>query len=147
MTEKKSFSNFVEKRFDLLETIFVIMVSVSLFLLTQMIKYSAYITMGSLALLAILYWAMTLKPADRQMLFVSYTRKLIFLSYCISCVAIITKINLDENYTNYAYIALAMCAANIILTIIHKTKYNQEKKFKAHIIRSLIFALVLWFLI
>lgn len=147
MTEKKSFSNFIDKRFDLFETIFVIMVAISLFLLTQMIKYSAFITMGSLALLAILYWAMTLKPADKQMLFVSYTKKIIFLTYCISCIAIITKINLDENYSNYALVGILMCVANIILTIIHKTKYNENKKFVGHIIRSLIFALVLWFLI
>ncbi len=140
----------IESKFDLIETVLVVITAVSFGLLAKTVAYSQYGVYVGLTLLAFLYWIMGMKPIDGVETRMRRTsRKIVFLSYAISCLGIMSSCRFDSaDASSDALLIVAGCALLIGVVMISVEHFNKKiEKITSLLVRSAVFAiLILWFL-
>lgn len=134
-----------EKYFDILETVFVILVAVSLFLMVKTVPYSVYCVTASFSLLAILYWLVAMAPNKDVPMFVKVTKKVHLMGLVLAVLSIMMKFKMDpESYSPMLiYVALVSVFAGFVMIMISKIKFHYTVNFVSGVTRSLVYLLIL----
>jgi len=137
---------FVEKHFDLIETILAVSVMVSLFLLTRLVPYSLQATYGILIAAAVLYWIMAIRPFDKKVsLFRTITRRLVWSSYLLWALSLLMKLGFEQDVdTDKLFIfTMSVLGLGLICILLKRFKLGEKDHFVAMLAKSLIFILIL----
>ncbi len=142
---------FVAKRFDTLETIFVVLFSVGMALLMtetieikgfKIAEWTLWISLGGLILV---YWIMSYHKTEKDMAMLNiFVNKLTWLGYAVAVLGILLKVQFEEK-AEYALLAgLLAIALSIGLNIYLIIK--KELKSKRNIVRGAIIGIIALFL-
>lgn len=141
----------IEEKFDLLETIFVIITAISLILFSLTVKYSQYGIFSGLSLLAILYWFLAYTTIQKNVpLLTTISKKIVYFSYTLSCgslMFVVLKLT-GEEVQGIKPLMLMSAVTLIFGTILYIIDYlkNKTQKITPIIVRSIIFGIILlWF--
>jgi len=141
---------FVSKRFDTLETIFVVLFSLGMVLLMtetieianfRIAEWTLWISLGGMILI---YWIISYKKESEQILNI-FVHKLTWLGYAVAVLGILLKLQFENN-AEYALLAgIIAVSLNIILNIYLIIK--KKLKSKINIVRGVIIGIISLFLL
>ena len=137
---------FVEKHFDLIETILALALMVSLFLLTRLVPYTLHITLGLFGAAALVYWLMAIRPFDKKVsLFRTITRRVVWLSYALWALSLFAKIGYEQEVDTDTFfvVTLSMLGVGLICILLKRFKLGEKDHFVPMLAKSLIFILIL----
>ena len=129
--------DFVIKNFELLETLFLLLFLVSIFLLLKEIQYAKYVVLSSSFLLVLIYWFKVTEKSDFNNKISLISHKLLWLSYLFLPISFYFKISLDKNANYLCIIILALSSTSLILLIFDFVK-NKVKIKMSQIVRLVI---------
>ncbi|MBQ5452338.1 MAG: hypothetical protein IIU03_06880 [Bacteroidales bacterium] len=138
--------NFLTKYFDALESLFIVFLAVSLFLMVKEVRYSYYCVYAGLGLLAFLYWLMAIRPFEKQVAGIRIAiRRVVYVAYLLGCLSMLAVLRFDYEVDPVPLViaTLVFLALAVILLLIKKYKMKEPKKVTANIIRCIIFAVIL----
>jgi hypothetical protein len=137
----------VSKKFDIIETIALIINAIAFAMFTYQVKFSLEILFGTLIMLAVLYWTMSFEPkTENDTVFSIFSKKLTWISLAIVIFGIIMKIQLDEKANLLLITGAVSVLLSITLNIINYFK-NKIQVPKSLYIRALIFLTISIFII
>ena len=149
MSRTKFFDN-ITKYFDFFETLFILALSVSLLLLTKTVAYSQYAVYASLGCLTLLYWLMAIRPFEKKVAGIRIAiRRIVFVAYLLSCLAILASLKFDYEVNPKPLItaSLAFLGVAAVLLLVKKYKMKEPEKITANLLRCVIFAVILVWLL
>ncbi len=149
MFRTKLFS-FVTKYFDALESLFIVVLSVSLVFMIRTTPNSHYFVYASLGCLSLLYWLMGIRPFEKKVAGIRIvTRRIVFIAYLLSCLSIMASLRFDGEVNPMPVIiaSLVFLALAVGLLILKKRKLKEQDRITSFIVRSIIFAAVLGWLL
>ena len=147
---RTNFFEFITKYFDFFETLFILVLSVSLLLLTKTVAYSQYAVYASLGCLTLLYWLMAIRPFDKKVAGIRIAiRRIVFVAYLMSCLAILASLRFDYEVEPNPLIitSLVFLALAVVLLLVKKYKMKEPEKITANILRCGIFSVILGWLL
>ncbi len=146
----KKTTDWVGKHFETLETIFILGLSVSLFLMYREIVQAMYACYGFLILLAMLYMLMSLRPFETKVAGIRIAiRKVVYISYVLGTLSIMPVLQFDPEVDAKTLVIAALCflAVSMVLLMLKRFKMKETAGFASNMIRCLIFtAILLWLL-
>ncbi|MCQ2251606.1 MAG: hypothetical protein MJZ66_10940 [Bacteroidales bacterium] len=147
----KKTTDWVGKHFETLETIFILGLSVSLFLTYKEIAQALYGCFGFLILLAILYMLMMLRPFETKVAPIRYViRKVVYMSYVFGTLSIIPVLQFDPEVDAKTLCIATLCflGASMVLLVLKRVKMKESAGFVSNMIRCMLFTLILtWILL
>lgn len=147
---KSKLLKFVEDKFDVLETIFILLLLTSSIVMLNEISYGLYGIWGSLILLAVLYFLMAIRPFEGKVAFIRIiTRRVVFISYVFGCLSILAVFQLDGEINIHQLIIASLCfiAVSIAALLLMRFKMNVKKQVFGLILRCVILAAILVWLL
>lgn len=148
---RNKFFDFITRYFDAFESLFIILLSVSLLLLVNVIHYSQYYVYASLGLLALLYWLMAMRPFEKKVAGIRIViRRVVYVAYLLSSLSILASLKFDYEVKPVPMItaSLVFLAVSAVLLLVKKYKMKESQKTGAHLVRSSVFAVILvWLLL
>ncbi|MCQ2976127.1 MAG: hypothetical protein MJ211_15105 [Bacteroidales bacterium] len=146
----KKLSTFVEKNFNALETICAILVVLSLFnLIYNIVPYSLYICYSTLGLLALIYWAMAVRPFEKKVsMFRLLERRIVWISYILWSLSLCAKLHFnDQDYTSFYIITIILLFLGLIFIFLKRFVIKDNSDFVSTLTRSLIFLIISFWLL
>ena len=137
---------FVEKHFDIIETILAVAIMVSLFLVTQLVPYSLQISFGILIAAAVLYWIMAVRPFEKKVsIFRNFTRRVVWSSYMMWALSLLMKLGFEQDVdTDTLFIiTMAVLGVGLICILLKRFKLGEKDHFMPMLAKTLIFILIL----
>ena len=137
---------FVEKHFDIIETILAVAIMVSLFLVTQLVPYSLQITFGILIAAAVLYWIMAVRPFEKKVsIFRNFTRRIVWSSYMLWALSLLMKLGFEQDVdTDTLFIiTMSVLGVGLICILLKRFKLGEKEHFVSMLVKTLIFTLIL----
>ena len=148
---KSQLISFVEDKFDILETIFILALLVSAILMMNTISYSLYGIQGSLILLALLYFLMALRPFEGKVAGLRIVvRRVVYISFVLGCLTTMSVFSFDENVDVHKLIiaTLVFLAVSFVALLLLRFKMNVKERTMGLFVRCGIFtAVLLWLLL
>ena len=148
---KSQLISFVEDKFDLLETIFILALLASAILMMNTISYSLYGIQGSLILLALLYFLMALRPFEGKVAGLRIVvRRVVYISFVLGCLTTMSVFSFDENVDVHKLIiaTLVFLAVSFVALLLLRFKMNVKERTMGLFVRCGIFtAVLLWLLL
>lgn len=148
---RNKFFDFFAKYFDAFETLFIVCLTVSLYLLYQVTPYSQYGVYASLGLLAFLYWVMGIRPFTEKVAGIRIAiRRIVYIAYLLSSLSFLASLRFDNEVDPLPLIiaSLSFLGVAVLLLLIKRFKLGEKTKFVSHIIRCVIFTTILvWLLV
>ncbi|MBO4771531.1 MAG: hypothetical protein J5595_03210 [Bacteroidales bacterium] len=145
---KSQLISFVEDKFDILETIFILALLVSAILMMNTISYSLYGIQGSLILLALLYFLMALRPFEGKVAGLRIVvRRVVYISFVLGCLTTMSVFSFDEGVDVHKLIiaTLVFLAISIVALLLLRFKMNVKERTMGLFVRCGIFtAVLLW---
>lgn len=147
----KKTTDWIAKYFEALETIFILGLSVSLFLMYQEIFSALYGAYAFLGLLAVLYMMMSLRPFDTKVAGIRIViRRVVYISYVLGTLSIMPVLSFDPEVDVKSLVIATLCFLGVsaILLMLKRFKMKEPAGFVSNLLRCLIFAGILsWILI
>lgn len=148
---KSQLISFVEDKFDILETIFILALLASAILMMNTISYSLYGIQGSLILLALLYFLMALRPFEGKVAGLRIVvRRVVYISFVLGCLTTMSVFSFDENVDVHKLIiaTLVFLAVSFVALLLLRFKMNVKERTMGLFVRCGIFtAVLLWLLL
>ncbi len=141
---------FVEEKFDILETIFILILLASSILMMNEMSYSLYGIQGSLILLAILYFLMALRPFKEKVAGLRIVvRRVVYMSYVLGCLTAMSVFRFDGDVDVHKLIVATLCffGVSFAALLLLRFKMNVKKQFLGLMLRCAIFTAVLVWLL
>lgn len=149
MNQRTNFFNKLASAFNGIETILVVAAAISFFLTCREITAALYGVYASLGLLALLYFLMSLRRFEGKVAGIRIAiRKVVFFAYVLSTITLLSSFTFDDTLQTGKMIlpCLIFLGVSIILLCLWRFKLKETAGFFAHIIRCLVFALILGWL-
>ena len=106
---KSRLITFVEDKFDILETILILVFLVSTILMINTIPYSIKCIQGSLILLALLYFLMALRPFEGKVAGLKIVvRRVVYISFVLGCLTTMSVFSFDDVFLGLSFVALLL---------------------------------------
>jgi len=147
---KSKLITFVEDKFDILETILILVFLASTILMINTIPYSLKCIQGSLILLALLYFIMALRPFEGKVAGLRIVvRRVVYISFVLGCLTTMSVFSFDENVDVHKLIiaTLIFLAVSIVALLLLRFKMKVKERTTGLFVRCGIFsAVLLWLL-
>ena len=147
---KSQLISFVEDKFDILETVFILTLCVSAILMMNTITYSLYGIQGSLILLALLYFLMALRPFEGKVAGLRIVvRRVVYISFVLGCLTTMSVFSFDESVDVHKLIiaTLVFLGLSFVALLLLRFKMNVKERTMGLFVRCGIFtAVLLWLL-
>ena len=147
---KSKLITFVENKFDILETILILVFLASTILMINTIPYSLKCIQGSLILLALLYFIMALRPFEGKVAGLRIVvRRVVYISFVLGCLTTMSVFSFDENVDVHKLIiaTLIFLAVSIVALLLLRFKMKVKERTTGLFVRCGIFtAVLLWLL-
>ena len=141
---------FVEDKFDVLETVFILALLASAIVMMNEISYALYGIWGSLSLLALLYFLMSLRPFEEKKVagLRIIIRRVVYISYAFGCMTVLSVFQFDGEINSHKLIlfTLAFIGVSVVALLLLRFKMNVKKQVFGLLLRCAIFAAVLTWL-
>ena len=147
---KSKLITFVEDKFDILETILILVFLVSTILMINTIPYSITCIQGSLILLALLYFLMALRPFEGKVAGLKIVvRRVVYISFVLGCLTTMSVFSFDEEVDVHKLIiaTLAFLGVSFVALLLLRYKMNVKERTFGLFLRCGIFAAVLTWLL
>ena len=132
----------IVKKFDFLETLFIIGFAVGMFLLISEIHIAAPVLWASLGGIILLYWIMSFYKPNKEVSSKDFfLKKITWLSFAIATLGILLKVQFNEK-AEYALLLGIIGIAVAISVNLYLIIFKKEKKLFKNIIRGIVLALV-----
>jgi len=146
----KKTTDWVGKHFETLETIFIVGLSASLFVMYKEIAQAIYGCYAFLGLLAALYMLMSLRPFETKVAGIRIAiRRVVYISYVLSTLCIMPVLDFDPEVDTKTLVIASLCflGVAVILLLLKRFKMNEPAGFWSNIVRCLLFSGILtWIL-
>ena len=147
---KSKLITFVEDKFDILETILILVFLASTILMINTVPYSLKCIQGSLILLALLYFIMALRPFEGKVAGLRIVvRRVVYISFVLGCLTTMSVFSFDENVDVHKLIiaTLIFLAVSIVALLLLRFKMKVKERTTGLFVRCGIFsAVLLWLL-
>lgn len=120
------FSKLINKYFDILETIFLIIFAAGIGTILLQKSYSIYIQYAGTGTLAILYWLRAIQQKKSENIRIKYSEKLVWYSLMIAPIAIFSKVNLYGNSDTFLIFSILLMFVALIIRIFQKITKKTE---------------------
>ncbi len=147
---KSKILKFVEDKFDLLETIFILILLASSIVTMNEVSYALYGVWGSLALLALLYFLMSLRPFEGKVAGVRIIcRRVVYITYALGCLTVMSVFQFDGDIDSHRLIIATLCfvGVSIVALLLLRYKMNVKQQVFGLLLRCFIFAAILAWLL
>ncbi|MBQ1697142.1 MAG: hypothetical protein II075_04595 [Bacteroidales bacterium] len=147
---KSKILKFVEDKFDVLETVFILMFLASSIVMMNEISYALYGIWASLTLLAILYFLMSLRPFEEKVAGLRIIiRRVVYISYALGCLTVLSVFQFDGDMDSHKLIiaTLAFIGVSVVALLLLRYKMNVKNQVFGLLFRCGIFAAVLAWLL
>ena len=139
---KSKLITFVEEKFDILETILILVFLVSTILMINTIPYSIKCIQGSLILLALLYFLMALRPFEGKV------RRVVYISFVLGCLTTMSVFSFDDEVDVHKLIiaTLVFLGLSFVALLLLRFKMKVKERTIGLFVRCAIFTAVLMWL-
>ena len=146
----KKLSEFVAKYFNLFETLFVLSLTVSLFLMTMEFSKAIYGVWISLGLLALMYFIMNLRRFETPVPGIMVAlRRIVYLAYTFSTLSLMSALSFDDYVDTrmLSIFSLVLLGITVALMLLKKFKMHNDSEFFSTMLRCAVFGtLQIWLL-
>ncbi len=146
----KRFSEFVAKYFNHFETLFVLSLTASLFMMYLEFSKAIYGVWVSLGLLALLYFVMQLRKFETKVAGIRIVmRRVVYLSYTFSTLAFMSALTFDDTVDTKSLSIFSLCllGVSIVLLLLRRFKMNEKQEFFSNMLRCIVFGVLqVWLL-
>ena len=147
---KSKVNSFIEDKFDILETVFILVFLASSILMMNTITFSLRCIQGSLILLALLYFLMALRPFEGKVAGIRiFTRRVVYISFVLGCLTAMSVFSFDEEVDVHKLIiaTLVFLGLSFVALLLLRFKMNIKERTTGLFVRCGIFtAVMLWLL-
>ena len=146
---KSKLITFVENKFDILETILILVFLVSTILMMNTIPYSIKCIQGSLILLALLYFLMALRPFEGKVAGLKIVvRRVVYISFVLGCLTTMSVFSFDEEVDVHKLIiaTLVFLGLSFVALLLLRFKMKVKERTIGLFVRCAIFTAVLMWL-
>ena len=147
---KSKVNSFIEDKFDILETVLILVFLASSILMMNTIPYSLRCIQGSLILLALLYFLMALRPFEGKVAGLRIVvRRVVYISFVLGCLTTMSVFSFDENVDVHKLIiaTLVFLGLSFVALLLLRFKMNIKERTTGLFVRCGIFtAVMLWLL-
>ena len=143
---KSKLITFVENKFDILETILILVFLVSTLLMINTIPYSIKCIQGSLILLALLYFLMALRPFEGKVAGLKIVvRRVVYISFVLGCLTTMSVFSFDEEVDVHKLIiaTLVFLGLSFVALLLLRFKMKVKERTIGLFVRCAIFTAVL----
>ncbi|MBR3713194.1 MAG: hypothetical protein IKP73_09495 [Bacteroidales bacterium] len=141
---------FVEEKFDILETVFILILLASSIVMMNEITFALYGIWGSLTLLALLYFLMSLRPFEEKVAGLRIViRRVVYITYALGCLTVLSVFQFDGDINSHRLIIATLCfiGVSVVALLLLRYKMNVKKQVFGLLLRCGIFAAVLAWLL
>lgn len=141
---------FVEEKFDILETVFILILLTSSIVMMNEITFALYGIWGSLTLLALLYFLMSLRPFEEKVAGLRIViRRVVYITYALGCLTVLSVFQFDGDINSHRLIIATLCfiGVSVVALLLLRYKMNVKKQVFGLLLRCGIFAAVLAWLL
>lgn len=147
---KSKVNSFIEDKFDILETVLILVFLASSILMMNTITFSLRCIQGSLILLALLYFLMALRPFEGKVAGIRiFTRRVVYISFVLGCLTAMSVFSFDEEVDVHKLIiaTLVFLGLSFVALLLLRFKMNIKERTTGLFVRCGIFtAVMLWLL-
>ena len=143
---KSKLITFVEEKFDILETVLILVLLASSILMMNTITYSLRCIQGSLILLALLYFLMALRPFEGKVAGLrNVVRRVVYISFVLGCLTTMSVFSFDENVDVHKLIiaTLVFLGLSFVSLLLLRFKMKIKERTFGLFLRCAIFTAVL----
>ena len=147
---KSKIITFVEKNFDILETVLILVLLASSILMINTISYSLICIQGSLILLALLYFLMALRPFEGKVAGLRIVvRRVVYISFVLGCLTTMSVFSFDEEVDVHKLIiaTLVFLGLSFVSLFLLRFKMKVKERTVGLFVRCIIFTVVLLWLL
>lgn len=147
---KSKVNSFIEDKFDILETVLILVFLASSILMMNTVTFSLRCIQGSLILLALLYFLMALRPFEGKVAGIRiFTRRVVYISFVLGCLTAMSVFSFDEEVDVHKLIiaTLVFLGLSFVALLLLRFKMNIKERTTGLFVRCGIFtAVMLWLL-
>lgn len=143
---KSKLITFVEEKFDILETVLILVLLASSILMMNTITYSLRCIQGSLILLALLYFLMALRPFEGKVAGLRIVvRRVVYISFVLGCLTTMSVFSFDEDVDVHKLIiaTLVFLGLSFVSLLLLRFKMKIKERTFGLFLRCAIFTVVL----
>ena len=147
---KTKLLKFVEEKFDILETVFILILLASAIVMMNEISYALYGIWASLTLLTLLYFLMSLRPFEGKVAGLRIIiRRVVYISYALGCLTVLSVFQFDGNVDSHRLIVatLSFIGISVVALLLLRYKMKVKNQVFGLMLRCIIFAAVLVWLL
>lgn len=135
----------IEKYFDILETVFIILFAAGLGTILLQKSYSIYVQYVGSGSLAILYWLRAIQQKKTENVKIKYSKKLVWYSLMIAPIAIFSKVNIYAKSDIFLIFSISLMFVALIIRAYQKITKKAEVP-NSDIVRLIVAIIVSLFL-
>lgn len=136
----------VEEKFDILETIFILLLLASAAILMKEVSYALYGVQASLVLLAVLYFLMSMRPFAEKVAGIRIIiRRVVYISYALGCLTVLSVFQFDGEMDSHKLIiaTLSFIGVSVVSLLLLKYKMKANDQIFGLLLRCVIFTVIL----
>jgi hypothetical protein len=140
----------VEEKFDILETIFILLLLASAAILMKEVSYALYGVQASLVLLAVLYFLMSMRPFAEKVAGIRIIiRRVVYISFALGCLTVLSVFQFDGEMDSHKLIiaTLSFIGVSVVSLLLLKYKMKANDQIFGLFLRCVIFTLILIWLL